>query len=65
LTQKFGGSDGPLIALKQMSLMARKQALVMSFGDVFVILTVIFVLLAAAGIIMKKPAAAGAPAAAH
>ena len=64
LTQKFGGSDGPLMALKQMSLMARKQALVMSFGDVFVILTVMFVLLAAAGVIMKKPvppsAAAGA-----
>jgi DHA2 family multidrug resistance protein len=65
LTQKFGGSDGALQALKQMSLMARKQALVMSFGDVFVILTALFVGLAIAGIVMKKPAAARAPAEAH
>jgi DHA2 family multidrug resistance protein len=62
LTQKFGGSDGQLMALKQMSLMTRGQATVMSFADVFVMLTVLFVALAAAGIIMKKPAAAGAPA---
>jgi DHA2 family multidrug resistance protein len=41
-----------------MSLMARRQALVMSFGDVFWMLTVMFVALAAAGVIMKKPAAA-------
>jgi DHA2 family multidrug resistance protein len=56
LTQKFGGSDGQLMALKQMSLMARGQATVMSFADVFVMLTVLFVALAAAGIVMKKPA---------
>ncbi len=55
LTQKFGGSDGQLKALKQMSLMARQQASVMSFADVFLILTVLFVALAALGIIMKKP----------
>lgn len=55
LTQKFGGSDGAAQALKQMSLMARKQALVMSFGDVFLILTVLFVALALAGVMMKKP----------
>ena len=55
LTQKFGGSDGQLKALKQMSLMARQQASVMSFADVFLILTVLFVVLAALGIIMKKP----------
>jgi DHA2 family multidrug resistance protein len=66
LTQKFGGSDGQLMALKQMSLMARGQATVMSFADVFVMLTVLFVALAAAGIVMKKPAAMGAaPAEAH
>jgi DHA2 family multidrug resistance protein len=65
LTQKFGGSDGQLMALKQVSLMARGQATVMSFADVFVMLTVLFIGLAMLGVIMKKPAAAGAPAEAH
>ena len=65
LTQKFGGSDGQLMALKQMSLMARAQASVMSFADVFWVLTVLFVALAALGIIMKKPAPLGAGADAH
>jgi DHA2 family multidrug resistance protein len=65
LTQKFGGSDGQLMALKQMSLMARGQASVMSFADVFWMLTVLFVVLAAAGVIMKKPAPLGAGADAH
>jgi DHA2 family multidrug resistance protein len=65
LTQKFGGSDGALQALKQMSLMARKQALVMSFGDVFVILTALFVVLAAAGVMMKKPVPVAAGSGAH
>ena len=39
-----------------MSLMARQQASVMSFADVFWVLTVLFVALAALGVIMKKPA---------
>jgi DHA2 family multidrug resistance protein len=65
LTQRFGGSDGQLKALKQMSLMARQQAAVMSFADVFWILTVLFIALAALGIIMKKPAPVSADAAGH
>jgi DHA2 family multidrug resistance protein len=64
LTQRFGGSDGQLRALKQMSSMARQQASVMSFADVFLMLTVLFVALAALGVIMKKPAGP-APADAH
>jgi DHA2 family multidrug resistance protein len=64
LTQKFGGSDGQLKALKQMSLMVRGQATVMSFADVFLMLTVLFVGLAMLGVIMKKPAGP-APAEAH
>ncbi|KQY99950.1 MFS transporter [Pseudolabrys sp. Root1462] len=59
LTQKFGGSDGALQALKQVSMMVRQQALVMSFADVFWMLTVMFVMLAAMGIFMRKPQAAG------
>jgi DHA2 family multidrug resistance protein len=60
LTQKFGGSDGRLKALKQMSLMARQQASVMSFADVFLVLTVLFVALAVLGVVMKKPKPVGA-----
>ena len=65
LTTKFHdfGSAAPAMALKQLSLIVRQQALVMSFADVFVILTVLFVALAALGIFMKRPAplAAGTP----
>ncbi len=38
-----------------MSSMARQQASVMSFADVFLVLTVLFIALAALGVIMKKP----------
>jgi DHA2 family multidrug resistance protein len=65
LTQRFGGSDGQLKALKQMSLMVRQQAAVMSFADVFLMLTVLFLVLAAFGVIMKKPAPAEAGAGGH
>lgn len=65
LTTKFHdfGSAAPAMALKQLSLIVRQQALVMSFADVFLILTVLFVVLAALGIFMKRPAplAAGTP----
>ena len=43
------------MALKQMSAMARQQAAVMCFADVFLLLTLLFLLLAATGIIMKRP----------
>jgi DHA2 family multidrug resistance protein len=51
-----------MIALKQMNGLVRQQAVVMSFADVFLILTVLFVALAALGVMMKrpKPVAAGA-----
>jgi DHA2 family multidrug resistance protein len=65
LTQKFGGSDGQLMALKQMSLMVRQQAAVMSFADVFLMLTVLFVGLAALGVIMKRPVPAAAAPGGH
>ncbi|HEY0224644.1 MAG TPA: DHA2 family efflux MFS transporter permease subunit [Pseudolabrys sp.] len=65
LTRKFGGSDGQLMALKQMSLMVRTQATVMSFADVFLMLTVLFVALAMFAVVMKRPKAAAPAGAGH
>ncbi|MBV8790958.1 MAG: DHA2 family efflux MFS transporter permease subunit [Pseudolabrys sp.] len=67
LTQSLPGSDAQMMALKQMSLMVRGQALVMSFADVFWILTALFVVLAALGVMLRKPRAPapGAAAEAH
>jgi DHA2 family multidrug resistance protein len=45
--------------------MARQQASVMSFADVFLMLTVLFVGLAMLGVIMRRPQAVGAAAEAH
>jgi DHA2 family multidrug resistance protein len=63
MAQRFGGgSDSQAMALKQMMAVVRRQAQVMSFADIFLILTVLFVGLAMLGFIMKRPrpAAAGA-----
>ena len=67
LTARFHdfGSNAQAMALKQMSLMARREASVMSFSDVFLLLTILFVGLAALGVVMKRPAPAGAAADAH
>ncbi len=65
LTSHFHGSDAQLMALKQMMGIVRQQAAVMSYADVFLILTVLFVVLATLGIIMKRPATAAAPATGH
>ena len=58
LTARFHdfGSNAAAMALKQMSLMARREATVMSFSDIFLLLTILFVGLAALGIVMKRPA---------
>jgi MFS transporter, DHA2 family, multidrug resistance protein len=68
LTARFHdfGSNAPVMALKQMSLMVRREATVMSFSDVFLLLTILFVGLAALGIVMKRLAVpAGAAGGAH
>ncbi len=62
LTERFQGADAQTKALKQMMLMARQQAAVMSFADLFLMLTVLFVGLAALAVIMKRPAPAPAAA---
>jgi MFS transporter, DHA2 family, multidrug resistance protein len=56
LTANHQGSAAAAMALKQMTAMVRQQASVMSFADLFLILTVLFVGLAAFGIIMRRPA---------
>ena len=64
LTAKFqaagAGLDAQAMALKQIAGMARQQATVMGFADVFVIMTVLMVSLAAGAIVMKRPAAQAA-----
>jgi DHA2 family multidrug resistance protein len=62
LTERFHdyGVSAPVMAIKEMSLMVRQQATVMSFADVFLMLTLLFVALAALGIVMKRPPAAAA-----
>jgi DHA2 family multidrug resistance protein len=44
------------MALKQLMQMAHAQGLVTAFADVFVLLTVLFVALAALAVMVKKPA---------
>jgi DHA2 family multidrug resistance protein len=58
LTSHFTGSDAQLMALKQLTGIVRQQAAVMSYADVFFVLTLLFVALAALGVIMNKPAPA-------
>jgi DHA2 family multidrug resistance protein len=59
LTARFQGSDAQVMALKQMMGLVRLQAAVMSYADVFLMMTVLFLGLAALGLLMKRP---GAPA---
>lgn len=48
-------SDGDLAALKQLALMVRKQANVLSFSDVFLVLTLLFAGMALTALLMRKP----------
>jgi DHA2 family multidrug resistance protein len=67
LTARFHdfGSNAQAMALKQMALMVRREAMVMSFSDVFLLLTILFVGLAVLGLVMKRPAAPAGAGAAH
>ena len=67
LTAAFAsrGSDAALAATKQIMLMARRQAQVMSLADVFLALTVIFFALVALAPIMRRPQMQGAPGGGH
>ena len=50
------GLDAATAALQQMSGMVQQQAYVMSFIDVFLLLTGLFAILAFGAMLMKKPA---------
>src|SRR5215468_3875053 len=65
LTARFQGSDAQLMALKQMMGLVRLQAAVMSYADVFLMMTVLFLSLAALGIVMKRPSAPAGAGAGH
>src|SRR5712672_2270197 len=57
LTTRFQsyGSDARAMALKQLALLTHQQGVVMAFADVFFLLTLLFVGLAALAVVMKKP----------
>jgi len=57
LTQQLSSqiSDGDLAALKQLALIVRRQASVLAFADVFVVLTAMFGAMALLALFMKKP----------
>ena len=61
LTQRFAsfGSDAQVMALKQLNQIAHRQAVVMAFSDVFLLLTWLFVALAVMAVVIKRPS--GAP----
>ncbi|MDB5562773.1 MAG: EmrB/QacA subfamily drug resistance transporter [Hyphomicrobiales bacterium] len=52
------GLDGAAIALKQLGGMVQQQAYVMSFIDVFLLLTGLFAVLSVCTLLMRKPGAA-------
>ncbi|WFU08277.1 DHA2 family efflux MFS transporter permease subunit [Rhizobium sp. CB3090] len=49
------GLDGPQAALKQLVNMAEQQAVIMSFGDVFLMLTVLFLAMIFGVLMLSKP----------
>ena len=51
-------ADGDAAALKQLALMVRRQANVLSFADVFLVLTLMFAAMALLALLMRKPPAA-------
>jgi len=51
------GLDGATLAIKQLGQMVLKQAYVLSFIDVFMLLTVLFAVLAFGVVLTKKPEA--------
>ncbi len=55
LAARFPGSDAADMALKQMMAMVRLQAAVLSYADLFLMMTVLFVALAGFGVLMRRP----------
>ncbi|THK35471.1 DHA2 family efflux MFS transporter permease subunit [Ensifer sp. MPMI2T] len=59
------GLDGATIAVKQLAAMVQKQAVILSFVDVFVILTALFLSLIIGVMMISKPQGAGAGGGGH
>jgi DHA2 family multidrug resistance protein len=55
MAARFQGSDAQMRALAKLQAIVRLQASVLSYADVFLMLTVLFLVLAAFGLLMKKP----------
>ena len=56
LTQKFEGmGDAALMALKELSQIVHRQAVVMSYGDAFFLLTLFYIGLSLSVMLLKKP----------
>jgi DHA2 family multidrug resistance protein len=62
LTQAMAGrgSDAELAAIKQLAMLVRREAVVMAFGDVFFVLTLLFLGFVVVAPLMRKPARQGA-----
>ena len=57
LAERFAGSDAQAEALKALTATVRLQAEVMSYADVFLMMTVLFLALAACGLLLRRPKA--------
>jgi DHA2 family multidrug resistance protein len=65
-TQKFQGmGDASMMAMKQLSQIVHRQAVVMGYGDAFFILTVFYFGLSVLVLLLNKPAALSSSAPAH
>src|SRR5206468_363943 len=65
-TQRLQGmGDASLMAMKQLSQIVHRQAVVMGYGDAFFMLTVFYFGLSLTVLLLKKPAAFSAPEPAH
>jgi MFS transporter, DHA2 family, multidrug resistance protein len=65
LAARFQGSDANAQALKEMMGIVRLQAAVMSYADVFLLMTALFLGLAVFGLLMKRPNAEAGAGAGH
>ncbi|RUP00512.1 DHA2 family efflux MFS transporter permease subunit [Hyphomicrobium sp.] len=68
MQQNFGmamHSDGDAAALKKLAMLVRNQANVLSFADLFIVLTVLFAVTGVFTLLMRKPGAVPAGAGGH
>jgi MFS transporter, DHA2 family, multidrug resistance protein len=54
LAQRFQGSEAQLMALKELSMIVHRQALVMAFGDIFTVMTISYICLSGLVFFVRK-----------